>query len=199
MRRQWVDPLRANGLFCQRFRLAWLQGRFPAPVLPGERTGPLLRDWLPASLTKWSGPRGGGLLLQGSGRSVPDSVTGIAPTPRQAGEKGWLLNRCKRDDKPLAPVELHIRVRRATGIGLFSCHAYQFLSNRVVVSCHGFILPHKLSIVNNLRSRLNRPWYRRVSWSCTGWGLKKSRPSVAARADRRLRPAWKPSPMSSAS
>jgi len=61
-------------LFCQRFRLAWLQGRFPAPVLPGERTGPLLRDWLPASLTKWSGPRGGGLLLQGSGRSVPDSV-----------------------------------------------------------------------------------------------------------------------------
>jgi hypothetical protein len=139
--------------------LAARRGRFPAPVLPGERTGPLLRDWLPASLTKWSGPREGGLLLQGSGRSVPDSVTGIAPTPRQAGEKGWLLNRCKRDDKPLASVELHIRVRRATGIGLFSCHADQFLSNRVVVSCHGSILSQQLSIVNNLRSRLNRPWY----------------------------------------
>jgi hypothetical protein len=94
--------------------------------------------------------------------SVPDSVTGIAPTPRQAGEKGWLLNRCKRDDKPLAPVELHVRVRRATGIGLFSCHADQFLSNRVVVSCHGFILSYELSIVNNLQCRLNRPWYPAV-------------------------------------
>jgi hypothetical protein len=90
------------------------------------------------SISTWCDVDGRGFLrLLLTGRAdrlvkTSDSVTRVPPTARQTGEKGGLLNRRKWDDKPLASVELHVRVRRATGIGFFSRHADHFLSNQVV-------------------------------------------------------------------
>lgn len=75
------------------------------------------------------------LLLRGlAGRllKASDSVPRVAPAAREAGEKGGLLNRRERDDKPLASIELHVGVRRTTGEGFCSRHADHFLSTPVV-------------------------------------------------------------------
>ena len=56
------------------------------------------------------------------------STAGAAALARQAREEGRLLDRRKRDDEPLAAIELHIRIRGAPCVGFFSCHVDQSFS-----------------------------------------------------------------------
>lgn len=42
--------------------------------------------------------------------------------PWNAGEKSGLDNGGEGDDEPLAAVQLHVRIRRALGVGFFARH-----------------------------------------------------------------------------